>query len=466
MASHPWTHDTPEALGIASRDLLALLDHLGAQQINLHSLLIARRDRLALEACFHPYHADMAHDLRSAAKSITGLLAGMAIRDGVLPGADTPVLDFFPRRQIAHLDDRKRAITLRHLITMTSGLALTDPDTGTMLDSDDPVQFVLDAPMAAAPGAQFSYASANYFLASAIVQQAAGMTLAEYAQRALFDPLGIESPRWQASRQGITLGFGGLWLRPREMANLGLLVLNRGLWDGEPIVPPDWIAAATTGNRDHYGGGWWVDLGAGRCWASGYGGQAIMVLPDLELVITMTAGIDTQAARALALDWIVPAMRTEALRPDPAFARQLAARVSALAQPNPQPVPPLPPAAERVSGHRIALDSNGLGLTALDLDFGTASQITLFSGDDQVALPLRLDGVLRPVFVEHLGPLADHDHMAAAGRWDGETFALTLYSVNNPEYWRLDLRLSGGEAAITMTDGISNYSEQFAGRVV
>jgi CubicO group peptidase (beta-lactamase class C family) len=454
MTISSWPTATPESSGVDSAHLLRLLDHVHAQRVNLHSLLIARHGRLIAEVYFHPYHAGSQHDVRSAAKSVTALLAGIALEEGYIASIDQPIGNFFPVAEA-----RKAAITIRHLLTMSSGLALSDADTWHTLAELDALAWVLDAPMAAEPGEVFNYSSSNYYLLGAILGKATGVSLAEYAREKLFGPLGIVSFRWQASQQGITFGWGGLGLAARDFAALGQLVLDRG----RQIVPASWIETITRVQvaEPRYGFGWWVEPERGAVAMTGYGGQLVHVTPGRDLVVAITAGLrDPMPTQHHLIDtFIYPALHDSPLPEKPA-ADDLAARIAALGQPNPQPVAPLPEMAARISGRRWRLGENGLGLSALTLTFGDRAALVLESGEDRAELPLGLDGVQRDVPVEKLGPLADHDRMAAVGGWqDDHTLVMQWYSVNNPEYWTVEITFDGEHARLRWEDKISGYAE-------
>lgn len=463
---------TPESQGVESGSLIRLLDHIRDRRLNLHSLLIARHGHLILETYRHPYHGDSWHNVRSIGKGITALLAGIALHEGQLTSLDCPLLSFFPGRTVAHRDARKEAITLRHLLAMSSGVALTDADSGHFFTEPDALQWTLDAPMSAEPGTQFVYSSSNYYLLSAVLQQVTGQPLHGYAREKLFGPLGIESVPWQTSQQGITLGFGGLCLRSRDLVQIGQLVLARGRWNGVSLVPESWIDTITKPQAPgaNYGFGWWLDPERGAVMMAGYGGQFLYLVPESDLLLVLIAALhDSDPVRRFLIDTFIRPTLSDTPLPENPLAADLAARAAALGHPQPEPIAPLPESARRVSGQRWQLDSNGLGLSALTLffeGFETApAGLILESGQDGVTLPLGLDGVLRDVLVEHLGPLADQDRMAASGAWQNDqTFILDLYSVNNPEYWRIELVFEGERVSLRWQDEISGYGEIVKGR--
>ncbi len=231
--------------------LTQLFARIERDKINLHSVLIIRNGYLVTEAYFHPYTADIRHQVASATKSVISMLIGIAIDQGYLRSVDQPLLDFFPGRRIANVDAQKQAVTLGHLLSMTSGLACQDRS-GTdaeMQRSRGWVQFVLDLPMARTPGAEFSYCSGGPHLLSAILEKATGLNTRDFANAKLFTPLGIPAVsemEWVADPQGYASGGYGLYLTPRNMAKLGYLYLKQGQWAGQHLVPAQWVPASST----------------------------------------------------------------------------------------------------------------------------------------------------------------------------------------------------------------------------
>ena len=297
-----WINSTPERQGIDSAKLAAMFDAIDRQALNLHSLLIIRNGYIVAEAYFAPYDAAVKQQVASVTKSVTGMLTGIAIGQGRIQGTDQPVLEFFPNRTVANLDQNKRTMTLEHLLTLTAGFDCDDA-TGArdrMFQSPDWVQFALDLPMAAAPGRQFSYCSPAAHLVSPILSQATGESVRELANEALFAPLGIPPAGpadWSADPQGASQGCCGLALTPRDMAKLGFLYLHGGGWNGQQIVPASWVAASLTphasdGTGRDYGYLFWLYTDQGYASAMGLGGQDIHIIPAKNMVVVFTAAMD------------------------------------------------------------------------------------------------------------------------------------------------------------------------------
>ena len=285
-----WATATPDEAGMdagALDDLVAF----GAAN-DMDSMVITRHGRLVREAYFGDFKPEQKHRLNSATKGIVAALVGIAIHQGRIESTAAPVLGFFPNRTVAHREARKEAITMQHLLDMTSGLDWQEPLTGgrvaSLLElrgSSDWVQFVLDRPMAQSPGAGFNYNSGNSHLLAAILTQQPGQPLRDYAQKQLFDPLGLEDVSWDTDPQGIYTGGFGVQMRTRDMARIALLYLRGGEWNGRQLVPREWVArvfAPTVSmgmGPARYADQWWSVPERGVFMAVGFNRQILLVMP-------------------------------------------------------------------------------------------------------------------------------------------------------------------------------------------
>ena len=262
---------------------------------------------------WHPFYrrGDL-HTIQSVTKTVTSIVIGVAIARKDFPSLDTPILNFFDAAKVANLDERKRRITIRHLLTMTAGfdcngfgVPLSDPNncTALMEASCDWVQFAINRPMAHEPGTVFEYNSGATELLAHIFRVATGTDIEEYAAQHLFAPLGIEHYYWKRTPSGLADAIAGLYLRPRDLAKLWYLFLKGGVWEGKQIVTRDWVKASVTptsnatapggGEGVKYGFKWWLypygENGEHLAWAGGgFGGQMPIVLPEYDLVMVFT----------------------------------------------------------------------------------------------------------------------------------------------------------------------------------
>lgn len=260
---------------------------------------------------WHPfYHGSDLHSLQSVTKTVTSIVIGTAIARGDFPGLDKPVLSFFNEKDVANVDARKRRMTVRHLITMTSGfdwnenLPYADPkNTATAFEeSHDWVKFVMDRPMSDEPGARFNYNSGATEVLAYIFRKATGTDIEEYAAKNLFAPLGIERWFWKRAPEGLADTEGGLYLEARDLAKLWYLFLENGQWDGKRILTPEWvkesispaIATSAAPNAAKYGLAWWLYPSTSDpsylYWSgSGFGGQFPVVMTKQDMVVVFNA---------------------------------------------------------------------------------------------------------------------------------------------------------------------------------
>ena len=268
-----------------------------AELPRLHSLLASWRGEVVLERYFNGARATRGANVKSVSKSIISALVGAAIHRGLIPGHKAPIATYLPELA-KDRDTRKHAITIEDLLTMRSGLQSTsNRNYGAWVQSRNWVQHALSRPLLRAPGTQMDYSTGNTHLLSAILTKAAATSTWQFAQDALAKPLGFTLERWPQDPQGVYFGGNDMVLTPRQMLAFGELYLNRGRANGHQVVPESWVVGSLiprgysriSGQR--YGYGWWIRELAGHqaYYAWGFGGQYIILVPDLELVVVTTS---------------------------------------------------------------------------------------------------------------------------------------------------------------------------------
>jgi CubicO group peptidase (beta-lactamase class C family) len=302
--------------------LCTMADRLAASSTtNVHALLVARHGKLVFERYFRgsdeifsrpvgivAFDRDTLHDMKSVSKSVASLVLGIAIDRGLIGSINEPIFSFFPELSDLRSPDKER-IQLVHALTMSMGLQWVEatPATGDYNNDEarmhmarDPCRYVLGLAVTAPAGQEFSYNTGALTLVSAIIRKAAGRPLDEFAREALFEPLGITGEEWMRVKGDADAG-GGLRLRPRDMAKIGQLILAGGRWNDRQVVSRDWIETSTAPKIEatgglFYGYLWWLgrSLLNGReiqwIMAAGRGLQTIRVVPELDLVVVITAG--------------------------------------------------------------------------------------------------------------------------------------------------------------------------------
>lgn len=341
-AANDWQIESQITEGIDQQLLCALIDKLNSVNANIHSILIIRGGRLVFEhyragadqkwgiALGKVVHGPaVKHDVRSVSKSIVSLLIGIALDHKLIASIDEPVFKYFPEYATLRTPAKDR-ILLRHLLTMSSGIAwdeklpYTDPENGErqMIDSPDPYRFVLEQPLAAEPGQLWNYSGGSPALLGAILQKVTGKSLVAFARESLFEPLGITDFEWVKMPYGEVAAASGLRMRSRDMAKIGQLLLSRGEWQGKRIVSAKWLEESLKPRflaepPYYYGYQWWIGsslLGTRKVdWfeAYGLGSQRIIVVPSLDSVVVFTTGLyfeENPGTTELLDNFILPAI--------------------------------------------------------------------------------------------------------------------------------------------------------------
>lgn len=331
LADEGWIVGNADELGVNSRDLSEMMDYINETSgHNIHSILIFKDSTLVFEAYFDgylysnnppgsngdfiTYTRETDHYLASVSKSITSVLFGIAVKEGMVENIHDRVVDVMPEYDSILTND-KSAITLEHLLTMTAGLSwdessssYEDPsnDVTALFMSEDPIEYILSLPLLDQPGEEFLYNSGATNVLGAYIQKVAGMSLLDFGNQYLFDPLEIDGGLWERLPGGNFFASGGIYLRPRELAKIGYLFLNNGYWEDQQIITKDWIEASVTehvqtyGRTLHmahaYGYQWWMqDYTVSRTnyhsfMAAGWGDQYLIVFPEQDLMVVFNGG--------------------------------------------------------------------------------------------------------------------------------------------------------------------------------
>lgn len=332
---------SPEALGISSAGILSFLDALDASGLEIHGLVMLRHGQVAADMAWRPYGNDILHLMFSLSKSFTSSAIGFAIQEGKLRLTDR-VAELLPDKLPPNPSDGLLAISVEHLLTMTSGL---DPASDAVGDDPDWAKRTLSHPVIHTPGTVFHYNSQGSHLLSEIVQRVTGEKTRDYLVPRLFVKIGIAPPEWDETPLGVTCGGWGLRISTYDVAKFGQLLLQDGCWEGEQVLPAGWVALATAKHADN------SKTGATPDWQVGYGfqfwrcvggyfrgdgayGQICWVMPKEGVVIAITAGLrDMGKEAALLHDHLIPAV--DAPPADAQTQAQLQARIAQLSYPFP-----------------------------------------------------------------------------------------------------------------------------------
>ena len=258
---------------------------------NVRGVVIVRHGTLVAERYFGGFTNTSLKNVHSVSKSVTSLAVGVALDRGLLPGIDARLADLLPHYAHRLAEAPKDRLTLRHALNMTAGLAWYDTDSA-FWNNADSVDYVLTREVVAQPGAEFEYSSGLSHVIAEANNRATGRSHLAFIRKHLFGPLGITTATWDTDLSGRHWGGTGLRIRPRDMAKIGQLALQEGLWEGRRLVSREWIAESTRGQTagiaeaPNYGYQWWIRP-RGRYLAHGYNGQYIGVDPEADLVMTM-----------------------------------------------------------------------------------------------------------------------------------------------------------------------------------
>jgi CubicO group peptidase (beta-lactamase class C family) len=329
MDDDQWGRVTPAEVGF-SDDLEENFEiaRLAGTLPNLHGVVAARHGRIFFERYLpgpdvgmgRPlgvvrFGPDSLHDMRSVTKSVVGLLYGIALEAGLVPGPEANLLEQFPEYPDLANDPARRLLTIRHALTMTLGIEWDelgfpygDPRNGetAMNAATDRYRHVLARPIVGAPSQRWIYTGGATVLLARLIARGTGQSLQDFAHRALFAPLGIMLTEWRLGTDGEPLAASGLRMTPRDMAKLGTTILHKGVWNGARVIPESWLVASfapavSMPDGRRYGYHWYLgmtlmDDGAGGARreatisARGNGGQRLFLLPGLDLAVAVTAG--------------------------------------------------------------------------------------------------------------------------------------------------------------------------------
>jgi len=270
---------------------------------NVRSILLIRNGSLILEEYFYHYQRYLIQDFRSGSKSITSELVGIAIDKGFIKSVNEKLFDYFPEfEKGTNWDKRKDEILLHHALSMTWGIDQSGPANYAIWYTENWITDILNLPLVREPGMQFEYHSAAPALFGPIIEHTSGISVSEFARKYLFEPLNISSYQWYIFPDGSEMTAGALWIRPRDMAKFGYLILSGGQWHGKQILSEEWINKSTrpytSDNELGYGYYWWLSRYKGgnhlyeTIFAAGHGGQRVMVVPELNLVAVFTSKPD------------------------------------------------------------------------------------------------------------------------------------------------------------------------------
>lgn len=456
---------TPENQGISSQSIERFIRSIQEKELELHSFMLVRHGHVVAESWWKPYDADKPHMLFSLSKSFTSTAIGLLVQEGRITLEDR-VIGFFPEYAPEDPSPNLSAMTIRDLLIMGTGHA-EEP----AMPSDIWVADFLKQAVEHEPGTHFIYNSAATYMLSAILQKVTGITLLDYLQPRLFEPLGIHGATWETCPQGINTGGWGLKLKTEDIAKFGQLYLQKGVWEGQRLIPEAWIEDATSkqisnGPADSssdwtegYGYQFWMCRhGAYR--GDGAFGQFCIVFPEQDAVIAITSGLgDMQAVLDEVWEHLQPSMRPDALPIDTGAEASLTGTLQELKL-DPPIEEEVSPIEKDVSGIVYDLEENEEKLHSFSVRFEEDSGVMELTGEHGVNSIALGRGEWKSGTTKVI-MMTDQAYAASMTWKDERTLKLTIRLTETPFY--LTTECTFGEEGIHLAYWMN---QSFEGKVV
>lgn len=476
----------PEAEGVSSAGLISFLDAIEKSKIEFHSIMVLRHGKVIAEGWWAPYAAPLKHTLYSLSKSFTSTAVGLAVSEGKLKITDK-VTSFFPNDLPAEVSPNLAAMTVKDLLTMSSGHGKdTINPMRTSTTGESWAKIFLSLPIEYTPGTHFLYNTGATYMASAIVQKVTGQNTLEYLKPRLFEPLGIEGMDWEMDPKGIAVGGYGLRVRTEDIAKFGQLYLQKGMWNGKQLIPADWIAMATSAQVDNAPANP-TRPNAENDWAQGYGfqfwrcthncvrgdgafGQFCIMMPEQDMVVAITGeSFDLQASMKLVWDYVLPSVK-DGIPKDPKSQGELEKKLKSLA------LPQLPGGmfsleiASKVSGKKFIVADNPLKIKSLTFNLSSNENTVTFVDDvgqtnvkfGMSTWAITKDFKTRGIFtMQNRAPVTTQ--LAANGGWlNSYTLTVHLHYIETTHGDNFTFVFDGDQVKLTFLNSVSNGNKTVA----
>ncbi|AYB35072.1 serine hydrolase domain-containing protein [Chryseolinea soli] len=454
---------TPESLGISSQAILNFIEAAEKERKDeLHSFMLLRHGKIAAQGWWNPYNPESPHMLFSLSKSFTSTAIGMAQAEGLL-NINDKVTSFFPDETPKDPSKNLQAMRIRDLLTMNTGH--NDDATGGMQqDTASWVKGFLSLPVEHKPGTHFVYNSAATYMLSAILQKTSGKTLLEYLTPRLFEPLGIEHPTWDSSPQGINIGGWGLKIRTKDIAQLGQLYLQKGMWQGKQLIPEAWVEEATkkqTSNGSNPDSDWEQGYGYQfwRCRhdlfrGDGAFGQYCIVFPKQDAVLAITSGTkDMGAIMNLVWDHLLPALSEKPVAENKDAFAALQTKLKSLSLSAIKGDATSPKMAT-LSSEPYTLESNQDGITSLAFQLKADDpSLTFTTKGKTFNIPFG-NGALKNG--TYYAPPSGDTPVASSGAWiSPDTLRVRTYFYETPFYVTNDIAFDKNNVTIVRSSNVN-----------
>lgn len=473
----------PESEDVSSRSIINFLDAVESGDQELHSFMVLRHGKVVAEGWWDPYKAELKHTLYSTSKSFTSTAIGFAVTEGLL-SVDDKVISFFPGSLPDTVSENLAAMSIKNLLTMSAGM---DPEPRFNL-TENWVKTFLSTPVINPPGSEFLYNSAATYMLSAIISKVTGETVLEYLTPRLFEPLNINHIDWEIDPDGINTGGWGLRLKTEDMAKFGQLYLNKGNWNGDQIIPASWIKEATTKKIDQApelseeekANSDWLQGYCYKFWRSRYNsyradgafGQLIMVFPEKDAVVAVTAEArNMQKEVNLVFDNLLPGFSDEELVADEESYNELLSRLDKLKL-DPPPPGENSTIEKMISGSTYAFTSaHKVESFSFSFEDGVCKVNNISVNGDEYQLRFgagqwELFETMRPV--SNLAPQSKENFLfllpakvAGAYSWlDNNNLELTLRYIESPHSMYFTFDFGGNEPVLKLHDSLRRQQNE------
>lgn len=460
---------TPESQGMSSAMITDMFNHIEENNYGIHQVLVIRNGYAVAEASYYPYKAGDLHIVNSVTKSVTSSLIGKAIDEKLIKSTETPVTSFFPDAFKNGTQD-PATLQLKHLLTMSAGLEWSedgnygaDYDSYTqMFRSENPIDYILDQPIAEEPGTTFYYNTGASHLLSGILSKVTGVSALEYAKKSIFDQIGVKQVFWGADKQGVTAGGSRLFMNAQDLAKFGFLYLNKGKWENQQVLSEGWVNESTSkhmetpaglAGKSGYGYQWWMNPFGGYS-GRGYRGQYLFVLPEQNMVVVFFSGLEGRnffVPETLVADYLLPAIKSDnSMAEDKEASNLLIAKINGLqSQPESQGVGALPDRLKMISGKVHNLPE--YEVIRVEFTEGAEEAILHWLVDgDQYDVPVGLDGRYRMSTCDNFIIKGLASQVGFRGNWtENGVFSVAICPVESDTQYLLTLDFQKDELVKT-----------------
>ncbi len=396
---------TPEEQGVSSDTIARFFQRIEEKGYDVHGLMMIRHGKVIAEHWWSPYTPQYQHAMYSATKTFTGVAVGFAVQEGLLK-IDDKVTSFFPDLLPDTISPQMAALTVKHLLTMSVGHATTSY-AGSGLSQ---VRSFLATPFAHEPGTSFAYNITASHMLSHIISKVSGVTLYEYLKPRLLDPLGIKDVIWEMDNDGYNMGNGGSHMKTSDLAKMGLFLINKGKWNGQQLLDPAWIEAATTpqilqhpertpeenekvADDGSQGYGYQIWMGRHHSYrAIGGQNQLIMVIPEYDFILVCHSQIGDEAGFNKLIYDMLPSMSDKKLKANTSFDLKAAIAGYEIKR----PFEGTTTSKVTMSTRRFQMEENPLGIRSVLFRFDASGNcyLTLISAGAIHNIPFGLDSWL------------------------------------------------------------------------